>query len=177
MVVGRETVPKYIVLLTLVVITTFISGCGSPPLSNKEQEFANIISLPYDDLHDKFRLTIPRGLNDYKFGYPIELELVNDSRDTVRFSSDFGINLFTYDKSTDKWVEINNLVEYLPVGDYELHPMSNDSLGGPVISVYPELQDFTQSITIRVLMVGEVIREGISTNVFAGSYIDITLSP
>ena len=173
----RETVTKHILSLTLVVITTFISGCGSPPLSNKEQEFANIISIPYDDLNDMLRLTIPRGLDDFKIGNSIDVELVNDSRDIILFSSDFGINLFTYDVTTDKWVEIKNLVEYLPVGDYELHPMSNDSLDGPVISVYPELQDFTQSITIRVLIVGEVIREGTPTNVFAGSYIDITLSP
>ena len=173
----RETVTKHILLLTLVIITTFMSGCGSPPLSNIEQGFANIISIPYDDLNDKFVLTLPPGLNDFKFGNPITLELVNDSRDTILFSSDFGINLFTYDVITEKWVVIKNLVEYLPVGDQELHPMRKDSLGGLVISVYPEIQDFTKSITIRVLMVGEVIQGGISTNVFAGSYIDITLSP
>jgi len=173
----RETVTKQMLFPALLVIIIIISGCGSYPLSDKEQQFANIISIPYDDLNDKFRLAIPRGLDDIRFGSQINLELLNDSRDAILFPANFGITIFTFNETTDSWAEINNLVEYLPVGVKELYPLKKDSLGGGVIGVYPDIEDFTQPITIRVLMVGEVIREGISTNEFAGSYIDITISP
>lgn len=164
-------------ILTLVLSSNLLSGCKPPSLSSKEQAFADIIPVPYHDLNDLFRLTIPPGLNDFKFGNSIHLELVNESQYPIEFPSDFGINLSYYDETSKKWGEINNIVVYLPLGNKELLPTTKDGPGGPGLTVYPDIQDLSKPITIRVLMVGELADEESSNEVLVGAYIDVTLVP
>jgi len=164
-------------ILCIVLLTLLVSGCKPPPLSSKEQGFADIIPVPYHDLNDIIRLTIPPGLNDFKYGNSIELELVNESQYPIEFPSDFGINLYYYDETSEKWVEINNIVVYLPLGNKELLPTTKDDPGGLGLTMYPEIQDFSKPITIRILMVGELADEESSNEVLVGAYIDVTLVP
>jgi hypothetical protein len=166
-----------VLILALVLSSYFISGCKPSPLSSKEQAFADITPVPYHDLNDKHRVTIPPGLNDFKFGNSIKLELVNETQYPIEFPSDFGITLYYYDESSNKWVEINNIVDYLPFGNKELLPTRKDDSGGLWFSVYPDVQDFSKPITIRILMVGELVDEESSNEVLVGAYIDVTLVP
>lgn len=174
---GKRFCAIQALILTLVLLSNFISGCKPPPLPIKEQRFADIIPMPYYELNDLLRLVLPPGINDFKFGNSIRLELLNQSKYPIELPSNFGIELYIYDEITEKWVEINNIVDYLPLGNKELLPTRKNSPGGPGITVYPDIQDFSKPITIRVLMVGELVAEDSSTEVLVGAYIDVTLSP
>ena len=164
-------------IFTLVLSSSFITGCQPLPLSSKEQAFEDVISMPYQDLNDMLKLKPTPGLDDYTFGNPIYLDLVNESQYPIEFPSDFGISMYYYDEISEKWIEINNIVDYLPLGKKELLPTRKDSPGGSGITVYPDIQDLSKPITIRVLMVGELADEESSNEVLVGAYIDVTLVP
>jgi hypothetical protein len=165
------------IFLTLVLSSNFISGCKPPPLSSKEQAFADIIPVPYHELNTILRLNTPPGMNDYKFGNSIGFELLNESRVPISLPPDRGIKLYTYDEITEKWVGINNIGVYLPIGNAEILPASNYGTGVPNTAVYPDIQDFSKPITIRILMVGELADEESSNAGLVGAYIDVTLVP
>jgi hypothetical protein len=177
MVMMRQITTFRALIFSIVLLPLLVSGCKPPPLSSKEQGFADIIPVPYHELNTILRLNTPPGMNDYKFGNSIGFELLNESQVPISLPPDRGIKLYTYDEITEKWVEINNIGVYLPIGNAEIWPASYDGPGDPETAVYPDIQDFSKPITIRILMVGELADEESSNEVLVGAYIDVTLVP
>ena len=82
--------------------------------------------------------------------------------------------MFFYDN--DHWVAVANLMKY-PEG-YLILPQGNDNpVKFGVVEVVPILPDIHESITLRIILIGKIYRDGEITNEESGAYIDVVLHP
>ncbi len=122
-------------------------------------------------------LTLPDSGNSYIFGDPILLNLVNLSRDILVFPADYGIRLFVNEEDSKDWMELDNLTEYPHVGDRQLPPIGKDNIGEVMFSVFPDTQDLSQPVVLRVVVSGSTIPNADTPSEPVGAYIEFTISP
>jgi hypothetical protein len=154
----------------MIIITIFSSGCS------RHSKIASMpdLGIPDEEMNRRIRLEVPDGWNTFKIGDGVALNVDNISTEPVSFQYDFGAKIFVLQDK--KWVEIPNLMKY-PEGDLLLYP----SQGGPFMQgeadVDPILSDTNQPVTIRIVLIGNIYRDGQITNDQTAAFIDVDLKP
>jgi hypothetical protein len=170
-------VHQFIVLPLLLVSLMVFSGCIN---KSKENSFANLMPIPINNMNHEITLSLPimeKGVYFPKLGDTLTLALYNNSKDLVKFPSDFGIRIYQYNNNDGDWTEIKNLGNYIPEGNRQVSPKGDNSFGQILISAFPDLPLTSDPIEIRVCVIGTIYHDGLSTNKLVGAYIDITLQP
>src|SRR3990170_4176891 len=102
---------------------------------------------------------------------------LNLSEYKIKFPGDYGVRIFRYDEDNDTWIAIENGAIYFPPGNTQVSPKGPDLPGVIGVGLWPILQNESQPIDIRVVVVGSVERDNVLTDEQVGAYIDLTLLP
>jgi len=151
-------------------------GCGRPTVLPREAAFVS--QVPFRMLPG-LRLVSP--LTE-KYGpgyYFIALGLYNESGEYIWFpDSGYGASSFIYLESEGKWVKLEDRSVYLSEAEKILPPKGKEEWWFGIVSVAPILPpDVQPPVTIRVVVVGRIYRDGKPTDEEVGTYLDVTLPP
>jgi len=133
------------------------------------------IGIPESMMNTKIKLEAPDYLNSFTIGETIDLTAEVIANDQVAFAHDYGARMFIYEEP--QWVEIANFMKY-PDGYLVLTPSSDDSFskyGAPAVD--PILPDTSKPVTVRIILVGNIYRDGQITDEKTAAYIDVELKP
>ncbi len=153
-----------------------LGSCGHPSVSPREAVFATQVP---------FRLLPGLHLEDpqvKKYGdgyYSIVMGLENESGDYIWFpNSRYGTASLIYLESEGKWVELKDRAIYLSDSEEVLAPKSKGEWWFTIVSVDPILPpDIQPPVTVRVVVIGRIYRDGKPTDEEVGTYLDVTLPP
>jgi len=151
-----------------------ISACGKD-ISVQERAFSKIIPAHLDT---GLNLKLLEVRDASSMSPTITLLIENRSNDQVWFlAPKYGSRLFVYSESDEKWIEIENrIISVTESGDI-LVPKGQGMNWVAVVSVVPTISDTDKTVTVRVVVVGEVYRDGQRTGEKVGAYTDVTLQP
>ncbi len=134
-----------------------------------------IQSIPSENINTYLKIYTPIGWNDFRVGSPIAIEIINISDETISATLDFSIQCFTY--SDSKW----NLLPKVPVERNEGYLIMRPSIDIPQDAlasvIFPIIKNADVPIDLRVLVTGNIFRDGKPTDMRVGAFTDVTLYP
>jgi|GEM_PF-4569101 len=152
-----------------------LSGCGRPTVPPREAAFAS--QVPFRVLPG-LRLVSPQIVKYGKGYYAIVMGLENESGEYIWFpTTQHGARSFIYSESESRWVELEDREIGFEVEEI-LPPKGKEKWWFGIIRVAPILPpDVQPPVTIRVVVVGKIYRDGKPTDEEVGTYLDVTLPP
>jgi hypothetical protein len=173
---GSKSVKTYIYLglIVLIALSRIISALEraefktAPPIPQMPD-----IGIPDNEINSRFKLTAPEGWNTFKTGEVIGLSIAVISDDQIAFKTD-GAKIFLLEKET--WVEIPNFMNY-PQGYDLLSPSKNDPFKQGATVVVPQIPDENGNALVRIILIGNIYRDGQITDELTAGYIDVKLTP
>jgi hypothetical protein len=162
----------YILLIFLAIMLIPISACdnNTPGSTNDMPD----IGIPPDEFNKKVKLFAPDGWNTFRIGDSVALEVEVVGDEQIAFAPDYGARLFIYEKN--QWLEVANFTNY-PEGIFILSPANDDYLKLGAIGVKPILPDPNKAVMLRIILVGNIYRDGKITDEVTAAYIDVDLKP
>jgi len=160
----------HVMLLAIIMLFT---GCqASLPESLPD------VGVKQEEINSRIRLTI-QGVTDgtvkNQDNITIRVDVVTS--DYIEFPYDYGVRLFTYQE--DQWIEIEDYSTYskdlkkpiiLPLS--QKYPIQAGFTG---VSPYSSTLD--KDVPLRIILVGNIIRDGKTTEEKTAGYINLTLKP
>jgi hypothetical protein len=147
-----------------------VSGCNQASKLPQTPD----LGIPANEFNSRVRLIAPYGLNNFKINDSVNLSVEVISNDQIMFRTDYGARIF--ELQDHAWVEVPNLTTY-PEGYYLLFPSKGDPFKQGVASVFPVLKDQNQPVRLRIVIIGNIYREGQMTDEQTAGYIDVVLKP
>jgi hypothetical protein len=132
------------------------------------------IGISAKEMNTKVQLTAPDGWNTFKIGDVIGLDVGVMSEEQIAFPPDYGARMFIYENN--QWKEVANFMTY-PEGSIILSPRKGNYLNDGSANLDPMLTDATHPVTLRIILVGNIYRDGQVTNEKTAAYIDVNLTP
>jgi hypothetical protein len=156
-------------LFFAIIALLFLSGCQS---SEKEKAFLDL--YPGVDFNQEVKLTTdPYMANSEDLGTWINLIFKNQSTEVISFSLLDGTNIYTYSERSQKWVKLENQLEYNP-GEDILYPKGTaQAVTDKLVIFSPKTDNLHTPIVIRMVAIGHQISDGKPV----GAYYDMILLP
>jgi hypothetical protein len=150
-----------------------MAACGKGLSSEKERAFAALVPVPTDT---GLRLRLIE-VRDGSSAYPtITLSVENHSNDQVWFlAPGYGARMFVYSESDEGWIEVDDRVVSASESEDILVPKGHGMNWGAILSVGPSIPDTNKTVTVRVVVIGEIYRDGRRTGEAVGAYTDVTI--
>lgn len=155
-----------------------LSGCGGPTPTMSPRQAAFATQVPFQVLPG-LELTT-RQLKKYDDGrYSIVVALDNYSDEYIWFpNSRYGARLLMYSELEERWIELEDGSEAPLEREVVLVPLDKEGSSSDLITVNPLLPPGIQPpVTIRIVVVGRIYKDGQPTDQEVGTYLDITLPP
>lgn len=163
---------RFVNIIGISLLLLFVTACRDQP--SIPAGTMPDIGIPAEEMNTKVQLTAPDGWNTFKIGDVIGLDVGIISEDQIAFSPDYGARMFTYQDG--HWKEIANFMTY-PEGSIILSPRHGNYLNDGAADIDPILPDTTNSLTLRIILVGNIYRDGHVTDEKTAAYIDVNLTP
>ena len=110
-------------------------------------------------------------MNTFETINPVFLEIQSYTPNTIVFKNNFSVRIFQ--QTNDGWKEIKEkLTRRLPEDDVYFSPEKGTL---QIFAVFPELEDYTRNVQLRIYVIGDMQTEQGVTKV--ASYADVTLHP
>ena len=156
----------FLLILVLVALFACTSSNDLPPMPD--------LGIPLENYNQQFLITAPDGLNTFKIGEIIGfvVEVIVDN--PIAFESDLSAVILVLQDG--KWVAVPNLMKY-PEGYYLLMPAKGDPFKWGDASIDPILPNTDKPAQLRVILVGNVVKDEEITDEQVAGYIDIELHP
>lgn len=164
-----------------------LSACTAKP---EEVEFYKLV--PAENINDKITLTLQTEQNTDLFDDCPDLIVHNNSNLLIRFPLDFGIHLYTYNDTENRWEEINNDMLYamsIPGMDMDssekyinesggipLSPKDENNAGFRYTSYCANLSGYDLPLTVRVVVIGVIDQED-QTKTNVAAFTDVKVKP
>lgn len=160
---------KLSVILCFMLII-FLVGC------NNQQTLPSTpdLGIPIGEFNTRIRLMVPDGWNTYRINHVVGINVDVITTDKIAFGYDYGARIFKLEDG--KWIEIPNLEKY-PKGYFILMPSQGDPLKQQAASVFPFLSNNKKAVTLRIILIGNIYRDGQITDEQTAGYIDVRLTP
>jgi hypothetical protein len=144
-------------------------------MSPEDSAFAT--AVPIGEMNTKMKLRVAKELEpELKIDSSVALILENLSKEEIGFQGRYGLRIFVYSTPGEEWIEVKD--RYPP---YIKNPPPLDPQGGDfsemVINVRPVLTNEGKPITVRILVVGTIYRNGAPTAEEVGAYTEVVLNP
>jgi len=170
----------HLVVASFSLVLWFFTACQGTETIQREEAFAEL--YPAVSLNQSLKLANPVLLQDNKplefsIGDLVELDLINLSDNVIRFPVDLGLEIYTYDDQTNRWNSVENAVEYKYDSHYFLLNSKDTLPFFADVPLYPVLPMQNEPIVIRVVVIGEVLRNGEPSGEQTGAYVDVTMMP
>lgn len=131
------------------------------------------IGVSSESINTYVKVVVPPAFNEFKLGKPIAIQVTSISKEQILFQSDLGARLFYLDG--DKWVKTNNLNGIYPEGNF-IFPKSRSYPDNTAETfVFPNLPKTKQVVTVRVVVIGNIYKDGKATDQKTAAYVDVTL--
>lgn len=160
---------RFLVNFSFLMIILLI-GCNMqpslPPTPN--------LGIPDNEFNSKIKLSVPEGWNTYKIGEDVGINVDIVTADQIAFGYDYGARIFKLEDQ--KWIEIPNLMEY-PTGYEIIEQSKGDPFKQGSVVVFPDLSDIKADVTLRIILIGNIYRDGQITDEQTAGYIDVRLIP
>ncbi len=163
------------IYLVMFLALALMVACGGEN-SSKERAFATLVPVPMDT---GLRLEVVE-VDETPSGAPrITLLLENRSGDQVWFPSPlYGARVFVYSESSAEWDEVENHVIPASEGGEDILVPKGEGINWIAgVLVVPSIPDASRAVTLRIVVIGEIYREGRRTGEEVGAYLDVTLRP
>jgi hypothetical protein len=156
-------------LIFVLILLLFLSGCQS---SEKEKAFLDL--YPGVDFNQEVDLVIdPSGTSAGYLGAEIDLLLENQSSKIISYSLLEGTSIYTYSEKYQKWVKLENQIEYDPGEDLLYPKESKNKITIKGVFVAPKIYDYSTPIIVRIVAIGHQTNDG----KLVGAYYDMKLVP
>ena len=133
------------------------------------------VEINAGQLNTEISLALSEGLNSYKIGDFVELELTNHSNETAwEFNVNRDIKIFSLDHG--EWVKVADMMTDVGAVDLVLDPKGEFPHGRRGLVVFPDL-NATQPVNLRVYVLAHRYDAASSTSITTGAYTDFTLRP
>jgi hypothetical protein len=149
-----------------------MTGCQNKP-QDKETAFLKL-HKGIDFNQDIILVEDPYAPNVGIIGSEIDLKLLNQSSKLVSYDLSKDVKIFTY-TDNKKWIQLKNIGTYRSVEE-KLLPGGVVSITSGLVFVYPEIEDQSKPIIIRVVAIGHSITDDEETK-DVGAYFDSRLIP
>lgn len=155
-------------------ISAALVSCSKTQTSNElENSFKSLVSA---DMNNFVRI-YPEGNGGtpFKYGSDISLTFENLSDQKIFFATDSFVKLYVV--RDNLWLEVRNKVTYS--GELLLFPRGTPLLDNnsvkvrPVLDNIPAIRDSVDFL--RVVVIGEILRNDILTGKFVGAYVDVLI--
>ena len=172
---------QYLRLLTsLSLLLIALAGCSGSlqtHSSDMEEKFQTI--FPETDMNKSFRIRVNSNEKNFPMDSKIQLLINNESSNFISFPSDESHIKLLMDHENE-WVEVKNGMTYS--GLLILSPKGTPLLDFGTTRVKPILDDFVfsgdkQDKLIRIVMIGEIMKDDQPTGKLVGAYVDVNMSP
>jgi hypothetical protein len=158
----------------LFLILCLIVACGKG-VSHREETFATLVPVPMDT---GLRLKLVEVRDASTEAPTVTLLIENHSNDQVRFlAPGYGARIFVYSESSGAWVEVDDRIVSTSESEDILVPKGQGMNWGAIVSVGPSIPDTRRPVTVRIVVTGEIYRDGQRTGEEVGAYMDVTLQP
>jgi hypothetical protein len=106
-------------------------------------------------------------------GAEIDLLLENQSSKIISYSLLEGTSIYTYSEKYQKWVKLENQIEYDPGEDLLYPKESKNKLTIKGVFVAPKIYDYNTPIIVRIVTIAHQTSDGKPV----GAYYDVKLVP
>ena len=148
------------------VLALLLGACDAKPVLPPEFDF------PPEEINTRVQLAALSSLNTFQTHNSVQVVIEVISDDQIAF--DYDARIFIY--QDQQWVEVENLTTY-PEEKQILSPARGDPYKLGMTSVYPILPDPSRAVTLRLVVVGNIVRDGQITEEQTAAYIDVELRP
>jgi hypothetical protein len=158
------------------ILLLLLTACSDSTVIRKNEDFTKVLIQPeVKDINSSIELRLdPFENNSLNKGDTIYLEAVNQSSKEIFFPANRNIQIFTYDLSNQKWVEVKNSVDYFGNGHITM-PKGREGLQSALVQILPNMEN-SQGGEIRVAVTGFVVTDGNITDVLVSAYIDLKVT-
>jgi len=164
---------KLFTVSLILLIVLLLSSCHNIKQS-KESAFLDI----YQDTEfnkDMILVEDPLAPNNGYLGSEIDLVLQNESTSQISINLSKDIQLLTYSDKQKKWIKLTNKFS-ISSGEEILYSVVENKISNTLVPVWPEVDDFNTSLSVRVVVLGYSKQIG-GTVKNVGAYYDTTLVP
>jgi len=156
-----------------------LAGCDRTTSPSRAQaaamETAFWTSAPIDQPSSALSLVVANEPTTLDSENPIDLILENASQSEVRFQPGFGARMYAYLSEEQRWVEVENRAEYVGKEEALTPPSGPSGNWVALVTVAPDLEGLELPVTLRVVVVGEILSEGMATGEVASAFADVLL--
>lgn len=172
-------------VLAIIILSLPIFGiaCSTPSvLSSKEEAFLQIFPEGTFSGNDLLELRVVTFSDSERIliGETISIWIENISHKTIVFPADYGSKIFSYDDSVNTWWEVEDETIRSAEREITIYPetdLSKEHINSTGFSIHPVLVNSGKSITVRVVVIGEILEDNELSGRKIGSYIDIVFEP
>mgnify|MGYP007068807750 CR=1 FL=1 len=161
-------------LVLLMFGTAMMLGGCAPKLAWEDNDaFADFLAIK--DVNDSLAVTYLDFMSEGQIGSSISLDIRNSSNNKIGFPDDWGVRIYL--KTDDVWMEVSNKTTYYQTHEIVLEPANDEfgSVGSTIAN--PDILNESNPVTIRVIVVGNIMNGDVLTDEQAAAYVDITLHP
>lgn len=156
---------KSLIIILLFVSQMFLESCST---AIREPQVDNIEA---NNTNNQIHAKVYELMNTFETVNPVFLEIQSFAPGIIVFNNNFGVRIFQ--KTNNDWKEIKEkTTTRLPEDDVVFSP-ENGMV--KIFTVFPELDDYTHNVQLRIYIIGEIQTDQDITKVAA--YVDVMLHP
>jgi len=164
--------------ITLVLVLT---GCGlftSPSAQSADSAWQSVAQgMGVQDWNESLEVSLPDPVGDPLVGETVHILIMNRSDRLIEFPLGYGAKALLYSQEEHSWIELTNEMDYVGEEDV-LEPRESPASNWVAqVSVRPAVPSVKEETILRLLVIGNVVSTGPSTEERVGAYIDLNISP
>ena len=136
---------------------------------------AALIDLPRRYINSDVKITIPKGWNSFLIDDLISIKIENVGKDQIKFSNDFGLELFQWNGSG--WIRVDLVETNYLVDEYILKPYQKEIRDCGTTDFIPIIVDKRIPARLRIIVYGKRMVNHQVSNVTVAAYKDIWIYP
>lgn len=167
---------KFFNTIVFIFFILFLVSCGKT--GTIPQNDMPDIGIPAEEMNLRLQIISPKGYqNTLKNNDDLALVVSVISDDNVAFKPDFGARIFIY--QDNQWVELKNKMDYSVDMSLDriLSPYKKDPLQQATIVMVPFKQGLNKTVPMRVILIGNLVKNNQPSEIKTAGYIDLELNP
>jgi hypothetical protein len=151
-----------------------VAASCQPALNSTDREglFDELFPI---EMNTRISLTQVPEFGEPRIGWAFSLLLENEADRPVWLGWDHNPREFLYSDDSDEWVEIRDSTLFSSEG--EVLPAQGARAPIILLPVAPYLEPGDTPVQVRVVVVGQIMADGVPTDEEVGAFIDITIYP
>jgi hypothetical protein len=130
------------------------------------------VDIPLSKMNRDLHLYAPPEANLFKIGSDFAIVIENLSENPIIISAS---EVSVFEKMESEWKKIEKTDQF-PNKNFQVLPKSEEILGGKMLSIIPDLKSLTTT-TLRVIVIGNIVKDDHISNQRTAGYIDLTMNP